>query len=64
MENEILSIVIRYNISDDSSKKEKINELKGLLDKKGMEAEQWNITIASVEAFANILLKDEKKNEK
>ena len=54
----------RNKIVEDNNVKGKINELKGLSDTKDTQAEQNNITIASAEAFANALSKDENKKEK
>ena len=63
-ENEIVSMLIRSDIADDNNKKEKINELQGLSDKKDVQDEQSKITTASAEALTSMLLTDENKNEK
>ena len=45
--NKILEITIRNCIVDDNNNKKQIKELKGSLDIKSIQAETWNITIAS-----------------
>ena len=49
---------------DENNNKNKINEPKGVLNKKDIKEEEHKITISSTEAFAGMLLNDEKKNDK
>ena len=59
VENEVLETIIRSDIADDNNNKAKKYELKGSSDRKENQADKFNIIIASAEAFAKILLKDQ-----
>ena len=64
VETEIIETTISNCIVDDNNNKNQINELKGTLDMKNIQAEEHSITISSAETLTKTLLKDENKNEK
>ena len=64
VKNDTPETTMRNETIDQKNNKNKINELKGVSNKKDVQEEKHNMAIASVEAFAIILLNYERKNDK
>ena len=64
VKNDTPETTMRNETIDQKNNKNKINELKGVSNKKDVQEEKHNMAIASVEAFAIMLLNDETKQDK